>query len=310
MSALDPLQRISVPGRLVLGPTNLFPASLPSPPTLTLNDNPGSGVVTPGLHNVAVSYRFPSGESALGVSAPVTADADTSSVAMTRTYTLPSGSDGLNVYVTTVAAPTVFHVVRSQAGGVLSFNFGQTDAQLVNGAVFPSTPPVTALAAGVYPFGGTPLGFVARAKLVREQVYFPAHSEARGRDAVSMYGGRFRAALAFVLQQYDPDVLKQVWARSTTSPNGFSGASILSVPQVGNTLQPGALVASSPLLLVADDPTLPSTLIYAPLWTLGPKLELDLVLNKPSETGLVVVAGLDANNLDVRIDKLENLSLT
>lgn len=307
MSALDPLQRISVPGRLVLGPTLTGPpGTAPTQAPRTSTSGPSSPGVTIGVHQVAYSFVYAGGESALSPAVAVTVGASTTSITQSNPIglSLPSGVTGVNAYITT-AGGSVFYLYSSlPASGTFNASYQQLDATLVLQPTFVGPPAVA------YPFGGTPLGFVARAKLVREQVYFPAHSEARGRDAVSMYGGRFRAALAFVLQQYDPDVLRQVWAQSTTSPNGFSGASILSVQQVGNTLQPGALVASSPLLLVADDPTLPSTLVYAPLWTLGPKLELDLVLNKPAETGLVVVAGLDANNLDVRVDKLENLSLT
>lgn len=163
----------------------------------------------------------------------------------------------------------------------------------------------------VYPYGGTALGFVTRWRLVREQKLHEVSSEALGRDGVAVYGGRYRAAAAFVLVQWDNDVLQKLYAYSTTSPNGYSGASILTVPKSGQTtLSPGVIASSSPLLFAADDPSLPSALFLAPIFTLGPKLELDMTLDRPSETGVVVVAGIDASGNDLRIDKIENLSLT
>lgn len=168
--------------------------------------------------------------------------------------------------------------------------------------------PTTLTAA--YPYGGTELGFVTRWRIIRDQKLYEANSEARGRDGVSVYGGRYRAAGAFVLIQWDPDVLQKLYAYSNTSPNGYSGASILTVPKSGQTtLSPGLIAPSSPLLFAADDPTHPSALFLAPIFTLGPKLELDQTLDRPSETGVVVVAGIDASGNDLRIDKIENLSL-
>jgi hypothetical protein len=160
-----------------------------------------------------------------------------------------------------------------------------------------------------YPCGGKPLGVVSRAKLVREGVYVGAHSEARGRDTVSTYGGRFKSSFVAVLTQYDPDVLSNLWAVNTTSPNGYGGAAIYSLPQPGLSLQPGVVAPTSSLLFLADDPANPSTIIYAPAWILTAKMELDAVLDKPYETAFVVNVGLDATNRDIESDLLQNLSL-
>lgn len=166
------------------------------------------------------------------------------------------------------------------------------------------------MASGVYPYGSsTPIGLVSRWREVREQVYAWENSEARARDAVAGYGGRYKASFTFVLVQYDPTVLEKLYAFSNTSPNGYSGASILTLPKAGLTsLAPGLLATQSPLLFAADDPSHPSTLILAPILCLPPKLELDETLDKPFETSVVVVAGIDANGNDIRRDKLENLS--
>lgn len=172
-------------------------------------------------------------------------------------------------------------------------------------------PTTVGLAAGVAPYGGSELGIVVRWREVREQVYAYSNSEARGRDKVRTYGGRYAMSFSFVLVQYDLDQIDRVWAYSTTSPNGYSGANILTLPKAGQTtLSPGLIVESGPVLFAADDPAHPSTLILAPSWTAGAKLELDKVLDKPLEYGLVIVAGIDANGLDVREDVLQNLAVT
>lgn len=162
-------------------------------------------------------------------------------------------------------------------------------------------------------YGGTPLGIKSNARLIREQVYAWKHSEAYGRDAVSGYGGRYKASFVFVLVQYDTAALRNVWAYSTTNPNGFADpVNIFTIPKAGQTtLAPGALVATSPLLFAADDYlNHPSVLVLSPLWSLGAKLELDYRLNAPLETSIVVVAGMDANGNDVRVDLVQNLTLT
>lgn len=172
-------------------------------------------------------------------------------------------------------------------------------------------PTSAGMLAGVPPYNGTELGVKSRAVLVREQSYAYSNSEANGRNKVAAYGGRYSASFTFVLTQYDPDVLQKVWAYSTTSPNGYQGAVILTIPKAGQTtLSPGLIATGSPLLFSADDPTNPSILILAPIWTLNPKLDLDEVLDKPLETSIVVVAGIDANGNDIRCDLLQNLATT
>lgn len=165
------------------------------------------------------------------------------------------------------------------------------------------------LISGIYPFGGVEFGIVTRIKVTRTAVHAFYNSEARGRDGVSGYRGRDRLALTFALVQYDPTVLDTVWAFSTVSPNGYAGANILSLPQPGRNNTPGLIPAGSPLLFAADDPIHPSAIIYAPIYTFDPKLEEDLVLNKPLETAFVVVAGIDGTGRDYSQDLMENLSV-
>lgn len=175
-------------------------------------------------------------------------------------------------------------------------------------------PSAAGMASGIYPFGdsATALGIKAKAALVREQVYAWKHSEAYGRDAAAGYGGRYKASFVFVLVQYDPTALRNVWAYSTTNPNGYADpVNIFTLPKAGQTtLAPGALVPSSPLLFAPDDVlNHPAVLILSPLWSLGAKLQLDYRLDAPLETSIVVVAGMDSNGNDVRTDLLQNLTL-
>jgi hypothetical protein len=162
---------------------------------------------------------------------------------------------------------------------------------------------------GIFPFGGSELGFVSKSRLTRVQSTTPYNSEARGIDGAAIYRGRERASFSCVLIQYDTTLLNFLWASNTTSPNGFAGANILSLPQPGRNLSPGRVAQGQPLLVAADDPSMPSLLIFAPQYILDAKLDLDRVLNKPYETGFVVACGLDANGYDVREDLMENLSL-
>lgn len=166
------------------------------------------------------------------------------------------------------------------------------------------------MASGTAPYGGTELGIKNRFRLVREQRYAWADSEAMGRDAVRGYHGGFKASLVWTLLQADEAMLRKVYAYSTTSPNGYGDANIYTIPKAGETtLPPGVITPSSPLLFAADDPENPSTLVFAPIWTLGPKLELDKTLNKPYEHALVCVVGLDSSNRDLREALLQNLTL-
>lgn len=164
--------------------------------------------------------------------------------------------------------------------------------------------------AGTYPWGSsTPVGFVTRCKLVRTNQLAFGNSEARGVDGASVYRGREKAAFAFVLIQYDFTIFNMISSSNTTSPNGFSDANTLSLPQPGRNLAPGLVAQGSPLLFGADDPAHPSLLIFAPQYAWEAKLELDRVLNKPYEASLVGFCGLDANGYDYREDSLANLSI-
>ena len=163
--------------------------------------------------------------------------------------------------------------------------------------------------AGVYPWGGTPVGLVTKFALVRTNQVASYNSEARGVDGAALYRGRERAGASFVLIQYDTAIINMISASNTTSPNGFSGANTLSLPQPGRNLAPGLVAQGSPLLFGADDPSHPSLLIFAPQWSWEGKLVLDRTLVKGLEFGLSVVCGLDANGYDYREDAMENLQL-
>jgi hypothetical protein len=161
-----------------------------------------------------------------------------------------------------------------------------------------------------YPFGGTPVGIVSRARLVREQSYALANSEALGRDGVSAYGGRFKASVSAVLVQRDKTILNALYASSSTSAGGYAGANVLSLPLPGRSLPPGFVPASAALLFVADDQdNQPSLLVYAPILVLQAKDELDLVLNKPLEEGFVAYCGLDGTNRDFQWALLSDIAL-
>jgi len=163
------------------------------------------------------------------------------------------------------------------------------------------------MAAGVYPWGSSsPLGFVTRAQLIRARKNAYANGEAMGRDKRSTYTGRESVVFACVFEQWDETLNRLLWAYSTTSPNGYSGANILSIPRPGGNVAPGLVTAQSPILFGADDPTMPSLLMMAPSVTFDEKLVNDLRLNAPLENAAIFVCGGEAEG--VRYDRMENLS--
>jgi hypothetical protein len=172
------------------------------------------------------------------------------------------------------------------------------------------------LSADSYPYGGTPVGFTSRAKLVREQVYAYGNSEAYGRDKASTYGGRYSAIIVAVLEQFDPTVLNLLYASSGVSAGGFVGANVLSLPGPEKNLAPGlvtpptALGAGNGELLFVADNVLgnPSIIVYAPSFILAPKLEAEMQLNKPLEHLFMAVVGMDATFRDLACDLLGNLA--
>lgn len=160
-----------------------------------------------------------------------------------------------------------------------------------------------------YPHGGTAVGFVSRARLVRREEVVLLRSETTGKTAAAVVGYTdFR--LAFALIQYDTTVLDRLYAYTTTSAGGFSGANTLREPSIGATLEPGARSAGVPLLFSPDNPAFPAVLIYAPIFLNGPEKEIDLVLDKPREEGVEVLCVEDASGHVIATDLLGNLSLT
>ena len=181
----------------------------------------------------------------------------------------------------------------------------QVPGRLVVGPSFGST-----ALRNTYPYGGLALGIVTGAFMIREEVVAGAHSEARGLDDVTSYRGRVKASFAFTLEQQDTDVDPYTWAISGASGGGYQGGNQRMLPQVGLALAPGLIPASDKLLFAADDPSHPSVLILAPVWTPEARQRLAWRLNLPLSQALVVRCGLDENNQVVRIDKIENLSLS
>lgn len=317
MSVLNAQQCLSVPGRLVLGPTGPFVS--PTAPTTPV-DRPDAGTdtagsATTGTHLVAYSYTYGTGgETAL--SPPDTAFVLPLSGHQGRlilapstfpAWTLPASATGVRVYVTTVGG-SVYYFVGTATGTWRTSPVSWTtdDATL---ATLPAYAGPTAAAGGVYPYGGTPIGYVAGVTVVKETEYAYALSESLAIDRAKTYRGATKGALVFTLLQYDPTGYNQVWASSQTSANGYSGANILSFPQPGRSVQPGLIAPSSSLLFVPDNPQHPGALFYSPSWCEETRQKLAMVLNKPLESLLVIIAGLDTSSRDVQIARLADMTL-
>jgi len=177
-------------------------------------------------------------------------------------------------------------------------------------------PTQAGISSGTYPYGGVPVGFTTRARLVREQSYAFGNSEAYGRDKASTYGGRYSAALVAVLEQFDKTILNLLYASSSTSAGGYQGANVLSLPLPGRNVAPGQVLpptalgsGNGELLFVADDyEGAPSVLVYAPSFMLAPKLEADLRVDAVLEHLFIAQVGMDASLRDLSCDLLGNLS--
>lgn len=161
-----------------------------------------------------------------------------------------------------------------------------------------------------FPHGGTAIGYVREAALERLEESVPIHAESRALQAGRVVG-RNVLSFAFVLVQYDLDVLKKLWAYNTTSGGGFSGATNLVEPNVGATLQPGVRLGDGVSLLFApDDVRQPGVLIRNPEFTVGPNQQrVAYSILAPNEHAVVVLAYLDASNRVLEVGKLENLTL-
>lgn len=170
-------------------------------------------------------------------------------------------------------------------------------------------PTQNGMAGGVYPYGSTsPLGYLERAKHVIEEETFEVISEARGRRVA---GGRgiSKSSFVFVLTQFDPTGLNNLYAVTTVSEGGFSGANTLDLPDIGASQQPGLVAPGAQVLVAPEDPSRPALLIYAPRWSHGGKKEVDYALDKGREEGVVLFADDDASGRDFAIDLMQNLSV-
>jgi hypothetical protein len=163
---------------------------------------------------------------------------------------------------------------------------------------------------GMPTYGGTALGYVSGVVVVPEVEHAYALSESTGLNRAKTYRGGEQSALVFTLVQYDPQVNDQAWASSGASAGGYSGANTLSLPAQGRSLQPGLVPPSLPLLFAPDNVEHPAVLLYAPAWMLQSAQKLAFLMQRPLESVLVVVAGVDAAGHDLAIGRLEDLSLT
>lgn len=162
---------------------------------------------------------------------------------------------------------------------------------------------------GAYPYGGTPVGYIVKAKHHVKEEVFSQYSEARGRRVA---GGRgyTESEFTFVLQQYDTLILNLLYAHTTSSAGGFGGANTLTSPDVGATQQPGLVTPGSVLLVAPEDSSQPGLIIYAPRYSHGGEKDIDHVLDKGREEAVTVYCDDSASGLDYNADYLENLSVT
>lgn len=187
----------------------------------------------------------------------------------------------------------------------------------VNPGRFVLGPSQPGLSTGSYPFSGTPLGICSRARFHEGSTHAYGASEALSRDKASLYSGKHWASLAFVLVQYDPVVLNQLYASSSVSAGGYQGANVLSLPLPGRNRAPGKVNPATLLgvpvsLLFAADDLLdrPSLIAYAPGFKKpDPELVRSLALDEPFETAVEVVFLLDSAQRDYQCDLIGNLSI-
>ena len=161
---------------------------------------------------------------------------------------------------------------------------------------------------GSYPYGGTTVGRVARAALVIDEEEWEVLSEAKGKRTATGRGIT-RAAFTFVLVEYDTTVLNLIYAFTTTSGGGFSGANTLRLPDPARNLSPGLKTAGSPLLFAADNPAHPCVLIHAPFYSHPKGKKVEHGLDRPREEAVLGTAGEDSNGYDISVDLIEHLQL-
>ena len=293
----NPEACLSVPGRLVHGPTQLMPATAP---TVALALTPtGPGFVTSGTHMVGYTFIIGGVESLM--SPTVSSTSNGSQYFQTNSplpTPLPAGFTTTRVYMTKAGGST-FYLTSATVGG--SINVPDSGLVTVFGG--------GSLAISGYPYGGTPIGITQLCEVVKDTEFAYAMSETLGIDRAKTYRGATKAALIFTLMQYDPDGYNEVWASSQTSAGGYAGANILMLPQPTRSVQPGLIPPSKPVLFAPDNDQFPAVILYAPAWCDEARQKLALMLNRPLESILVLVSGLDASANDLAIGRLQDLKV-
>lgn len=324
VTGYDPEACLTVPGRLVLGPTQAgvtaslvpTPASPLTAPTVTATSPDPTGDV----HWFAVDFVNAQGEGGFGAS--FVAVAMTPGLIHATYAAIPIGPVGTTarvLYVTKATSPStgLKYTLTQQPPARGDFFVDQTLANntattaTINkqGSALVTSPPTPVTAYGGS-YGGTFLGYVAGCTVVKETEFAYALSESLAIDRAKTYRGATKAALVFTLVQYDSLGYDKLWASVTTSQGGFAGANTLSLPQPGRTLTPGLVAPSSSVLFLPDNDQHPAVLIYAPAWCDETRQRLALVLNKPLESLVVLVCGLDASSRDLLIGRLQDLVIT
>lgn len=257
--------------------------------------------MTPGDHLAAYSFVYPAGESALSPSLLRTTVTG-GRILFASGFGLPVGATSAKFYLTTAGGSTFF-LVGSASSSPFNLNFTSADSALV-------TAYVGGLASGpTYPYGGTPLGYASGCAVVKNTEFAYAMSESRGSNRAKTYRGGTDAQLAFNMLQFDTTVYDRLWAFDTSSAGGYQGANNLYLPQVGRSLQPGLVAPSANVLFAPDNPQHPATILYAPAWCDETRQRLALQLNRPLESLVVLIAGLDAAGRDLQIAKLQDLAV-
>lgn len=159
-----------------------------------------------------------------------------------------------------------------------------------------------------FPCGGTALGAVVRAKLIRREVRADVLSEEYGAEPVEQIMGGERWSLAAALRGWDNDAIRAVFANTTLStPSQFRG-----VDHPGTSARAGSRGSDRalPLLFVPDDRERHPGVYFAhAIPQTAEELEFEL---GPDREALIAVAFLalrSATGKGVQVRLLEDISL-
>jgi hypothetical protein len=160
-----------------------------------------------------------------------------------------------------------------------------------------------------YPYGGTPLGVVKRARLRWGIRYENVVAEEWGEAIETIRTGE-RPLLAFLLEQWDDDAIRKFFPRVTLTP---SPAGLTDMVRIDGAAGPGYVAAIDPILFAPFDPSHKAIFFRRPIARLLDDAETAFAVDETAAFPFVFEAQRDQAWSSVppwQVDRLEHLQFS